>query len=212
MFRYRTMSTLKMTCRFIRVKILFVHTVFNFALILLIVYFFICCIVCASPQAFGMETGDIPGSRITSSTINGDNKGTYGPSQGRVGNTYKPWIAHGTDHAPWIQVNIAHHLGLGVLRDFCLLNARNAQEIAMECAHLSPSIVFTRLNTSCLNHSPKKWIHTLISKITLHFERAVTESPFPLFYFHLTERPYFHSMMFMILSPKYLLVFPLKIW
>ena len=74
---------------------------------------------------------------------------------------------------------------------------RNAQFCAFHCFQPVFHIMW------CLNHR-KIDITRLFLKISLHFERAVTEIPSP-FYFQLTERPPFHSMILFHDSPKYLL-------
>ena len=51
-----------------------------------------------------MESGEIPASRITASSIWNSDGNTYGPEKGRLGNVYR-WIAVESDSLPWIQVH-----------------------------------------------------------------------------------------------------------
>ena len=86
-----------------------------------------------------------------------------------------------------------YRVGLGILRD---LNMQNVQPISSRCAKNSYEICASHCFqpvfyiTWCLNHR-KANITRLFPKISLTFERAITERPSPI---QLTERPPFHSM------------------
>ena len=59
---------------------------------------------CGVPKALGMETGDIPASRITASSIWDTIGNHHGPQEGRLGNIGQRWVSHRDDALPWIQV------------------------------------------------------------------------------------------------------------